>query len=60
MRDATGRQMTRVEVEEWVAMNLDNANASDGNPTPSEYVCERGEPKVTDVSKKFGRVWQSS
>lgn len=60
MTDATGRTMSATEVAEWEAMNADNAGATDSGTTPSEYVCERGDPKVKDVSKKFGRVWQSS
>lgn len=60
MQDAMGRVLTATEVAEWLAMNADNENANDTDTTPSEYVCERGEPKVKDVSKKFGRVWQTS
>lgn len=55
-----GRALTPVEVAEWRDMNADNESATDSGTTPSEYVCERGEPRVKDVSKKFGRVWQSS
>lgn len=60
MRDAMGRALTPTEVAEWQAMNDDNASANDCGTTPSEFVCERGEPKIKDVSKKFGRVWQTS
>jgi len=60
MRDATGRELTPTEVAEWQAMNADNEQANDRDTTPSEFVCERGEPKVKDVSRKFGRVWQTS
>lgn len=60
MTDATGREMTPVEVAEWEAMNADNEGATEDGTTPSEFVCERGEPKIKDVSKKFGKVFPIS
>lgn len=58
--DRGGHRLAPTELSEWLAMNRDNREAEDTTPTPSEFVCERGEPRVKDVSKKFGRVWQTS
>lgn len=50
----------RAEYEEWVAMNEDNARATNKAVTPSEYTVEQAKTALTDVSTKFGRVWQAS